>query len=844
MVAERFRREAIAVARLNHPNIVAVYDAIEDDGPPPGRRDAAGQRQEPAPVARRAEAPQPRSHHAHRRLRRRRRSTARTSANLVHRDVKPGNILITPDGRVLLTDFGIAKGLAGTADDDLTSDNIMMGTAKYLSPEQVRGRKLDGRADLYSLGLVLYECLAGRVPFLGETDADTALARLNRDPTDLTRLRPTLPLGLAPLIHRLLARRPDDRYATGADVRAELQRIAAQPRIDHDAQPRRHPRRHRTGDTPHRAREHPVAAAPPAAPRSTRTGPTAACGAGGPRQPPAVSGHQPAAVRPSRRCRRPRRPDRHLPPSARVSSRTASSSSATDPSMVVVGGLLLAAFVVGLVLWVTMGTDEQQRSLRAAPRVPGDAAHRAAGASPSATRQHRRVHSLRPRRQRRDENDDLAAAGHRRQPGHRVAHGLLQRQVPRRQGRRRAGRRPRRQRHRHRSRSTSAARPTSCGSTPRPTAHEPATFAGWGAPIDSFNGTERATVAATVATPARCVLVSFIELGTQQRLRQEPVPRRHRELTVRPDLACSEPARRPALVAAAQAGDRAALDQLVRAALRPRRSRSAGASPATRPTPPTPPRRRSSPSSAGSTASTAASAFSTWVYRIATNASLDELRRRRRRPLTAVHDDDRRPRTSSPTPTPGIASTRSADRDAIEAALLALPEDFRVPVVLRDVADLDYAEIAGHPRRPVGTVKSRIARGRGMLAAALDDHGTREPGPRTRDVQPRHHERRRQLSPELELASAYLDGDVDEAQTRPGRGVARPDGPGRLVPPGQGRARRRPRRRDAAARDTAVAAALAEFDAAARRTGRRSRRSGRRTVERRVRSQRRHAGRA
>ena len=71
----------------------------------------------------------------------------------------------------------------------------MMGTAKYLSPEQVRGRKLDGRADLYSLGLVLYECLAGRVPFLGETDADTALARLQHDPTDLGRLRPTCPAG-------------------------------------------------------------------------------------------------------------------------------------------------------------------------------------------------------------------------------------------------------------------------------------------------------------------------------------------------------------------------------------------------------------------------------------------------------------------------------------------------------------------------------------------------------------------------------------------------------------------------------------------------------------------------
>ena len=129
---------------------------------------------------------------------------------------------------MLLTDFGIAKGLDASG-DDLTSDNVMMGTAKYLSPEQVRGRKLDGRADLYSLGLVLYECLAGRVPFLGETDADTALARLQRDPTDLARLRPTLPRGLVDLIHRLLARNPNRRPATGAELRAELLRLAGEP---------------------------------------------------------------------------------------------------------------------------------------------------------------------------------------------------------------------------------------------------------------------------------------------------------------------------------------------------------------------------------------------------------------------------------------------------------------------------------------------------------------------------------------------------------------------------------------------------------------------------------------
>ncbi len=223
VVAERFRREAITVARLSHPNIVAVHDTIDFDGRQAvvmqlingkSLRQLLDEQKRLGPeltmhigscVASALDA-------AH-------------AAGLVHRDVKPGNILITPDGRVLLADFGIAKGL-GTA-DDLTSENVMMGTAKYLSPEQVRGKKLDGRADLYALGLVLYECLAGKVPFLGETDADTALARLQRDPTDLARLRLTLPYGLAALIHELLARNPDDRPSTGGDLRNRLTRIAS-----------------------------------------------------------------------------------------------------------------------------------------------------------------------------------------------------------------------------------------------------------------------------------------------------------------------------------------------------------------------------------------------------------------------------------------------------------------------------------------------------------------------------------------------------------------------------------------------------------------------------------------
>ena len=226
IVAERFRREAIAAASLNHPNIVAVHDVFEQDG-----RQAVvmqlvdGKSLRQLLDTQKRLSPELTCHigiavalaldDAH-------------AAGFVHRDVKPGNIMITPDGRVLLTDFGIAKGLHGDGNDDLTNDNIMMGTAKYLSPEQVRGKKLDGRADLYSLGLVLYECLAGRVPFLGETDADTALARLQRDPTDLSRLRATLPVRLVGVIHALLARKPENRPATGADLIVELNAARAE----------------------------------------------------------------------------------------------------------------------------------------------------------------------------------------------------------------------------------------------------------------------------------------------------------------------------------------------------------------------------------------------------------------------------------------------------------------------------------------------------------------------------------------------------------------------------------------------------------------------------------------
>ena len=217
---ERFRREALACAGLNHPNIVAVYDSFAHAGNQvvvmqyvQGRslRDLLDKKKRLTPsltiMMGAAIAAALDATHKH---------------GYIHRDVKPGNILVRPDGHFLLADFGIAKAMNAAEGSDLTNDNIMMGTAKYLSPEIVRGKPLDGRADLYSLGLVLYECLSGKVPFVSDNDADTALARLQREPTDLGHLRPTLSPRLVRIVHKLLARNPDHRFQTGEETRVAL----------------------------------------------------------------------------------------------------------------------------------------------------------------------------------------------------------------------------------------------------------------------------------------------------------------------------------------------------------------------------------------------------------------------------------------------------------------------------------------------------------------------------------------------------------------------------------------------------------------------------------------------
>jgi eukaryotic-like serine/threonine-protein kinase len=141
------------------------------------------------------------------------------AAGLVHRDIKPANILLSEDGRVKVGDFGIAKAAESA---DLTQEGSFLGTAKYLAPEQVEAGPVDGRTDLYSLGVVLYEMLCGRVPFEGDSSSSTALARLHTDPQRPRLVKPGIPRELEAITMRLLARAPDNRYPTAGEARTAL----------------------------------------------------------------------------------------------------------------------------------------------------------------------------------------------------------------------------------------------------------------------------------------------------------------------------------------------------------------------------------------------------------------------------------------------------------------------------------------------------------------------------------------------------------------------------------------------------------------------------------------------
>ncbi|MCE2525539.1 MAG: PASTA domain-containing protein [Acidimicrobiia bacterium] len=219
--AERLRREAHAAAGLSHPNIVGVYDWGRQgeryfivmeyvSGHSLAEIIAARGALDPKAAAAVAFEVAAALAFAHR-------------DGIVHRDVKPQNVLLSSDGHVKVTDFGIATMMGAGSSAGLTETGTVVGTASYLSPEQARGEPTDARSDLYSLGVVLYEMLAGRPPFRGDTPVAVAYQHVQDPPRALSRLGVDVPRPLENITMRLLAKDPEDRYSRAEDLREHLQ---------------------------------------------------------------------------------------------------------------------------------------------------------------------------------------------------------------------------------------------------------------------------------------------------------------------------------------------------------------------------------------------------------------------------------------------------------------------------------------------------------------------------------------------------------------------------------------------------------------------------------------------
>jgi len=214
---ERFRQEARAVAKLSHPNVVSVIDAGEDGGHPyivfeyvEGvtlkqriNRDGALDPQEAIAYA----------------IEIARGLSVAHSRNLVHRDIKPQNVLIDGEGRAKLTDFGISRQLE---QDGMTATGRVLGTTDYVAPEQAMGRKVDPRSDIYSLGVVLYEMLVGQVPFKAESQVGVAMKHVNEELPDVQRRRPGVSAAVALVVERATAKDPSERYQNIGEMLDDL----------------------------------------------------------------------------------------------------------------------------------------------------------------------------------------------------------------------------------------------------------------------------------------------------------------------------------------------------------------------------------------------------------------------------------------------------------------------------------------------------------------------------------------------------------------------------------------------------------------------------------------------
>jgi serine/threonine-protein kinase len=226
---ERFRREARAAASLSHPNVLNIYDVGQDEGIDyivmeyvPGenlkniiRREAPFSVKKALEITRQiAEA----LHHAHQR-------------NIIHRDIKPHNILVTPEGQIKVTDFGIARAISGAS---LTQAGEVLGSVQYSSPEQAKGGIVGPQSDLYSLGCVLYELLTGRVPFSGDTTVSIALQHLEGEYIPVHELRPDVPQKVENLLNTAMETDPSARYPSALAMLKEISSIQSSLGIDKD----------------------------------------------------------------------------------------------------------------------------------------------------------------------------------------------------------------------------------------------------------------------------------------------------------------------------------------------------------------------------------------------------------------------------------------------------------------------------------------------------------------------------------------------------------------------------------------------------------------------------------
>ena len=219
---ERFRREARTVAQLNHPHVVTVIDAGEDDGAPYNVFEYVEGETLKERIRRLGRLPV--SEAVAYAIEIGRALEAAHASKLVHRDVKPQNVLIDRDGRAKVTDFGIARSLEAQG---LTATGRVLGTTDYVSPEQALGHEVTGQSDIYSLGIVVYEMLTGETPFKADTQVAVAMRHV-RDPLpDVQRRRPEISASLAAVVERATAKETQNRYGHVSEMVHDLEEVLA-----------------------------------------------------------------------------------------------------------------------------------------------------------------------------------------------------------------------------------------------------------------------------------------------------------------------------------------------------------------------------------------------------------------------------------------------------------------------------------------------------------------------------------------------------------------------------------------------------------------------------------------